>query len=565
MRVFPSFSSIRPLLLAAILYAILCLIFFGKDVLSHGIVLGGVGGGSENIVYFAWILEWWRHSILHFSNPFHTTMIFAEKGVDLSWNPLIMPTFGILLMPVTGLIGAVPTANIVLFLLPVLAALSAFLLCHHLTRSFLPSFLGGYIFGFSAYMQDAFIQSLANTGSIFLIPLLVYLSILFFEGTVPKVVFILVSSILFALQFGIFPETSLTLVLFGSILLSLCWLLPVDRTARGKVFSLTIYLALAFLLSILLVSPELYAMLVRHYYSGPKFGWSRADLLSFFIPNYLVMLGFDTFKNLSQKFVTGPWSCSGYLGVPLILTIALFVKRHFHSIPGKILSLFFLIVFIAALGGPTLLVAGHSTLPMPWTWLMHVPILNDAQPHRFTLYLFLVSSVMVARWASDPSVSKKTRWVLSLAIVVFLLPIQSGTTFQKEPDFFADGTFKQYFKSKDNLFILSDNYGMESQIQGRLYFKIADGISEGPDTTSIDPDQGNVSRFLRDGKALANPDATLSRFFAEENVKAVIATPGFRRKVDKVLRPLGMQAIDVQNVRIYLVGRDHPSRTGGPT
>ena len=543
----------RQALLALMVYSILCLTFFGKDVVSHGIASGGIGGGAWDIVYFAWVLEWWRYSFLHLLNPFYTTMIFAARGIDLSWNPLIMPTFGIILMPLTIIFGAIQTANILLFLLPVLAAFSVFVLCHHLTKAFLPSLLAGYIFGFSSYMQDAYIQSLPNTGSIFLIPILVFISLRLIEGNMKTSSFVIFSTTILSLQFGIFPETCLTMVLFGLVFLAICFTFMEHRNDRIKILRLTRWLFVSSIFSFIIISPELYAMLVKHYYSGPKFGWSRSDLLSFLIPNYMNMIGGGTFRSLSQKFVTGPWSVSGYLGLPLFIVIILFFKKYLQTLRGKILSISFLAIFVSSLGGPTLLIAGAPTISMPWKYLMHVPLLDDAQPHRFTLYLFLIASVMVAQWTSDSSINVRFRWLLSLLIIAFLIPVHSGSTLQREPSFFSSGLYAKYFSKGDNVFIVSDTFGMQEQLETHFFLKIPDGISEGPDTTSSDPDQKSVSDFLREGKGLNEPRNTLSRFFIKEHVKAIVATQGFRKRVDALLRPLGLTSIDVQDVKIYII------------
>ena len=265
------------------------------------------------------------------------------------------------------------------------------------------------------------------------------------------------------------------------------------------------------------------------------------------------MIGGGTFRSLSQKFVTGPWSVSGYLGLPLFIVIILFVKKYLQTLRGKILSISFLAIFVSSLGGPTLLIAGAPTISMPWKYLMHVPLLDDAQPHRFTLYLFLIASVMVAQWTSDASINILFRWLLSLLIIVFLIPVQSGSTLQREPSFFSSGLYAKYFSKGDNVFIVSDTFGMQEQLEIHFFLKIPDGISEGPDTTSSDPDQKSVSDFLREGKGLNEPRNTLSRFFIKEHVKAIVVTQGFRKRVDALLRPLGLTSIDVQDVKIYII------------
>ena len=52
----------------------------------------------------------------------------------------------------TLLFGPIVSYNLLMLASPVLAAFFAFLLCRYITRSFAASLVGGYLFGFSAYM-----------------------------------------------------------------------------------------------------------------------------------------------------------------------------------------------------------------------------------------------------------------------------------------------------------------------------------------------------------------------------------------------------------------------------
>ena len=84
-------------------------------------------------------------------NPVLTHLLWTPEGSDLAWTTAI-PGLALPLAPVTVLAGPIVAYNLAALLLPTAAAFGGFLLCRQLTHAFWPSFVGGYLFGFSSYM-----------------------------------------------------------------------------------------------------------------------------------------------------------------------------------------------------------------------------------------------------------------------------------------------------------------------------------------------------------------------------------------------------------------------------
>ena len=136
---------------ALVLYSAIGIGYFGLHTLSHfGRECVCEPGPSDSSI-FMWGLAWWPHALLHGINPFFTNALFAPDRLALGGDVTI-PLAALVTAPITLLFGPVASYNLLMLASPVLAAFFAFLLCRYITRHFAASLVGGYLFGFSAYM-----------------------------------------------------------------------------------------------------------------------------------------------------------------------------------------------------------------------------------------------------------------------------------------------------------------------------------------------------------------------------------------------------------------------------
>src|SRR5438093_9249758 len=114
-------------------------------------------------------LACWQHALCAGQRPFAWHAFYARYGINLAWATSV-PWLAIPFAPLTWLFGPVASYNVAALLLPAAAAWTAFLLCRYLTGALWPSLVGGYLFGFSAYVVA---QSLGHPhmASVFLLPL----------------------------------------------------------------------------------------------------------------------------------------------------------------------------------------------------------------------------------------------------------------------------------------------------------------------------------------------------------------------------------------------------------
>ena len=133
----------------------------------------GLPGWGDPTIYI-WSLAWWPHALLHGLNPFVTNALFVPDRVDLARPFDAAPLAGIVAMPITLLFGPIVSYNLLMLASPMLAAFFAFFLCRYITRNFVSSLFGGYVFGFSTYMLGHMLGHL-HLVLIFPIPAMVHL------------------------------------------------------------------------------------------------------------------------------------------------------------------------------------------------------------------------------------------------------------------------------------------------------------------------------------------------------------------------------------------------------
>ncbi|MGZ6243972.1 MAG: hypothetical protein ACXWN9_15490, partial [Candidatus Binataceae bacterium] len=195
-------------------------LLFARPALPHLATIY-LGRGIDQ-AFFIWCLVWWPYAIAHHLNPFVTRLIFAPAGFNLTWSTSI-PLLSLLALPLTAAVGPITAFNLLCVACPVLAAWTAFLLCHTVTRRFGPSLLGGYIFGFSSYMLAQVFGGHLNLLAAFLIPLVVHLVLARLQERVGRWAFALGLLALVTAQFLIATEILATMTVFGALALAAAW------------------------------------------------------------------------------------------------------------------------------------------------------------------------------------------------------------------------------------------------------------------------------------------------------------------------------------------------------
>ncbi len=513
-------------------YVLVAFVYWGARLLPHP--GRAYIGTSTDPQIFIWSIAWWPHAIAHGVNPFYTHSIWAPEGVNLAWTTSV-PGIALLVAPLTWLFGAVVSYNVATLLMPGLAAWTAFLLCRHVTRSLWPSLVGGYLFGFSAYMAGQ-IGAHMHMDSVFLLPLVALVVLRFVEGELGGRGLVVRLGPLLALQLTFSTENTFTYTLALGTAIALGFLFA--PSARRRLVALALPLAASYALAAVLVAPLVYYAL-----SGFTSGSVNepapytTDLLNLLVPTpRLLGGGWHLTSTISQHFPGNDGERAGYLGLPSLVIVGLFAARRWRTQAGRVLLAGF-VVGIVATFGIWLVVDGHKAVTMPWEHVAYLPLFNNVLPSRLMLFVVLITAIIVALWMN--SSRGWIRIVLPILAVLSFIPDPSADAWRTTafvPQFFRGGDVRRCVAPNENVLILPQakhGYGMLWQVAAGFRFRMADGY--------VAPDVPNNFMTTPAIARIANRQVTwpdLVPFARAKNVTTVLVDASASDPWRSILRPL---------------------------
>ena len=479
----------------------------GRDLIGYG----------RDLQLFVWDLAWWPHAILTWQNPFVSHAIYAPSGIDLAWVTSV-PGLAIALAPVTLLFGPDVSFNVAEILMPALAALTAYLLCRHLTRSLWPSLAGGYLFGFSSYMLGAELGHLHLT-SVFLLPLIALAVVRYMEGELDRRGFAWRLGVLFGLQFWIATEVCVSAALV--LVLALILASATVPAARARLRALVVPLAGAAGVAAVVTAPLLY-FAVTDFQSGSIVSPSSADgdLLNLVVPTRLLAAG-RPFAHLSEQFTSDLPNQGLSLGLPALVIVAWYALRMRRSALARFLVASLVLAVVLVLG-TALYVDGHKQLTLPWSYVARAPVLDNVLPARLSIYVALVGSVIVALWAAERR--DWARRLLPALAVAALVPAVWNVPYRFHPErwqFFTSGQYKCIPRGDSLAIFPFGVYGYSTlwQAETNFWFRMP----------------GGYLRPTPPAASLADPTIRFITFTGEDPSVAQIVELVKRERVDRVV------------------------------
>jgi hypothetical protein len=464
-------------------YFALAVVFFAREL--RGRSMETFIGRGPDPPQLMWLMAWWPHAFAHGLNPLFTDVIWAPRGVDLAWATA-MPLLSVLAAPLIAVVGPVVTYNVLCVLAIALAAWCAFILCRYVTAAYWPALVGGYVFGFSAYMLG---QTLAHLDLllVFPIPLLVLLLIRAFQADLSWRLLVAGLVSLLVAQFLLFIELFATTTLFIGI--ALVVILVVGSAAeKTRVANLVPSVALSYAITLLLLSPYFYFMAALGHEPGPPHPplLYSTDLLNLFVPTPAMELGRVTvFSTITGRFLGYIYEAGGYVGVPLIALAVAFVRRRRDESWARALAVITIIAIVLSLG-PFVLIAGRPIIPMPGAILSALPLINKALPARLMVYAFLALALMTALWMNEVQLPRWQSAAAAAIIVLSMLPNLSArfwTSALDVPAFFRGSSYTKYLAGGETIVALPYGYtgnSMAWQLESGWYFRMAGGYAGSP-------------------------------------------------------------------------------------
>lgn len=376
-------------------------------------------------ILLEWFVHWTPSAVAHGHSLLVTNYIDAPGGINVMWNTSVL-ALGAIASPLTETIGVVHTMAILLALSLALSASTMFLLLRRWVQWWPAAWLGGLVYGFSAFaIQEA------TSGRLTFVfdaipPLIILVLVKLISKEWPPIRSGVVMGALVAFQL-VTSEELLAIVgtLIGVSLIVLSVLHREEVLERGRdIIEASTAAAATFL--VLMAYPLYVQFAGADRLTGPpqtkaQIAKFSTDLLAPVVPGSPQWLDPSWTNHISSAFTASSAAeLTEYVGIPLLLfvlaTAAVLRKRT----AVRIIFLTGLAAFALSLG-PRVLVDNRNTgIPGPYAVLTHVPILSDIIPSRIAIAFWFSIAILFAigideahRWGAGFARQRLETWAQS--------------------------------------------------------------------------------------------------------------------------------------------------------
>jgi hypothetical protein len=533
-------------------YAMPLIRYLGMPVIGHT---------SPDSNFYVWSLRWLPYAVSHGLNPLYTSQIMAPGGINLAWSTPA-PAVVVVMWPVTAVLGPVLSYNLTLLLVPPAVGWAAFIAARRLTGRFWASLLGGAVYGFCPFMVMHNARGDLNLTVNMLFPLMVYLVLLWRDGTLGRTGFVIWMTGALALEFYTFTEFFADMTVLLAVALVAGYTLA-GRALRRTVARLAALTAVAYAGALVLASPYLVYALQRYpselTRQQPAYSLRLARLI---VPTPDRLFGLRPLAAYSSGL--GPYAVDVYVGLPLLTVLLLLAVVTWKSGLTRLLVVMFVVV-VALAAGPDLIITARPVFALPWGGLWSLPIARSAEPLRFIIFGFLILAVALsARWA-----------VGTLAVAAVLadlpgfnpavaslpgerVPAAAARPLGALPAFITSGLYRQYLKPGEIVVVVSrrGNAGMLFQADSGFYFRLAGGYvnmslsqDDPPPVTALtDPTRGAVTQF--------------QDYIHQARVGAILIEQAWAQPWMSVFSRIGMHGTSAGGVTVYPAVYSRPAPAG---
>jgi hypothetical protein len=372
------------------------LLYLPLGLADSGHLAGAANADQADQVWFMALADW---SIVQAHFSAFTTLIDYPSGINLLDNAG-MPLLGVLMAPVTAVLGPVASFAILMRLSFVVSATACFWVLRRVVRSDLAAAVGGAFYGFSPYMTH---QAETHVFLVFVPLPPIILLIVHTRIAAPWARQAFGSGVLLGglavAQYLICSEilvSTLVVVAAAAGVLGGYELVrhrPVRSQARVVRRLVT---GMAVVGVPLLAYPAWYALGGPQHVNGPTQSVTSPgiDILSTILPTDRMLLA-----GVWPGWRVVPLPLLGdtaFLGLPLLAVVAWVAITGWRSGLVRAAVVVGVVAWVLALG-PRLVAGGTVTaIPLPFALFTHVPVLQDIIPNRFTLYVDLAVAVLLA-------------------------------------------------------------------------------------------------------------------------------------------------------------------------
>ena len=503
------------------IYLVASIVVWGGSTTLHLATMYIPRQDSSDSDFFRWAMAWVPWAIRHGQDPLTTTAVFAPYKASLTWVTMV-PGPAIAMWPVTALFGSLASYNVLVLLAPALDGWATYLLCRRLTQRFWASLVGGFFFGFSAYI--AIQMNHPNLSLLFPIPLAVYLVVRRLEESIRPVPFVIALTATLVALWSISIEMFATAVLFAAIALVIALVLAGEE--RHRLWAAIALIGIAYILVGAIVFVPYLLPAFRHAPEGlmhdPENRYE--DLLRFVLPRDSQVIGGAWLESVAARHTDPASGGSSFLGIGVIAMLVGFgiTERHRRGTWG-------LLAFVGSAAvlsmGPSLWIAGHRLMPLPAAILVRAPLLRQAIPGRNIAYATLGIAVIAALWlARADGRWAWARWalaVVSIALIIPSIPSPPWHVPDTTPAFFTNGSYAEQLHQGETVLVIPAklNQEMAWQAEAGFWFRMPSGYV-GSIPVGIPKDA--LTRGLRPDTAARVTPEQLRASFEDRDVTAVV-------------------------------------------
>jgi hypothetical protein len=549
-------------LFALAIYLTVFIVGFGLALIGH-LGVPEVGQDWQDPQIFIWSWRWWPYAVSHLLNPLYSNQVGAPGGYNMAWATTT-PSVALIMGPVTAAFGPVVSFNLTLLLAPPVSAWAAFVTTRRLTGRFWAALPAGAVYGFNIYELAHEVSGQPNLTVTMLIPLMVYLVLLWWDGTLGRTGYVIWMTVAMAVEFYTFTETFTEMTVVWAVAL-VAGFLVAGHAARLTVIRLAGLTAIAYTGAVVLASPYLvYAL--RNYPAAltrQSLGYSL-DLAGLILPRTDRLMGLKSLGIAANHDL----SSQNYVGIPLlVILLALAVFAWWSRITRLLVITFVIVIALAA--GPSLIIDGKQVFALPWGKLWSLPVARSVETNRFIVFGYLVLAIVLALWLAEPVRSRSlraARWGLGLLAIAaifadlptfaevvvpqpptYTVPIASLRPVDALPAFITDGLYRRYLSPGETVVVISQrgNAGILFQAYTDFYFRIAGGFFN---ATPVDALPQPVASLSDPTKAR---EQEFGAYVHAAGVGAIIVEQAWSEKWMYIFGTLGMRGVSVGGVTVY--------------
>lgn len=340
-----------------------------------------------------WFVSWPAYALSHDLNPFSTTWLWPQGGVNLLANASA-PLVGLVLTPVTWIFGPFAATTLALTLAPGLSAWGCWVACRRLVAWPAAWWVAGLVFGYSPFVVESVGQGHLSTGLLVFPPLMVVVlhEILVRQRWSPARCAAALAALVLA-QFLVSPEMLTISVVAAIVGVAAAAALAPKRAAQAFPFALRA-LALAGAASLLvLAAPAWYLLDGRGHISGPVWG----ALHTIFV------------AQAWEIWSAGPWRAAivpgvvqgpqlQFLGFGLLLVGGGSLAVAWRRRAAWLMAIAALSCTVLSWGNVLWLSPGHEVVSswLPWGWVTNLPVFDDVNAIHVSALADLAVALLVA-------------------------------------------------------------------------------------------------------------------------------------------------------------------------